>query len=142
MENSSRSIIVARYISPWDAYLACGRLNAEGVHAWIAYDQHVWADWRFSTALGGVRIVTTIARAAEAKIVLAAHDCGEYESCLSGDDLEAAALRCPICNSTDIQTKRFGSLVPLLLFLFLFAVIFPVRRDRHHCRNCGRNWRY
>ena len=139
----SRAIAtVASYTSPWDAHIACGRLHAEGIRAWVAYEQHVWADWPLSTALGGVRIMTAAANASEAQAILAAHDRGEYESCLAEEDLRAAALHCPQCDSTDIETLAFGSGIPLLAVLAFFGAIFPVRRDRHHCRNCSNDWRY
>jgi hypothetical protein len=141
-DNAARSVIVGRYVNPWDAYLACGRLNAEGIPAWVAYDQHVWADWPLSTALGGVRIMTILTQESEAQALLAAHDRGDFESCLTDEEREAATLHCPNCDSIDIETRRFGSLIPLLLFFFPFGAIFPVRRDRHHCCHCGRNWLY
>jgi hypothetical protein len=135
-------VIIASYTSPWEAHIACGRLLAEGIHAWVAYEQHVWAYWPMSTALGGVRIMTDAANASEAKAILTAHDRGEYESCLSEEDLQAATLHCPKCDSTDVETLSFGSGIPLLAVLAFFGAIFPVRLDRHHCQHCGNNWRY
>ncbi|HWG10670.1 MAG TPA: hypothetical protein VN693_04130 [Rhodanobacteraceae bacterium] len=138
----ARSLIIGSYINPWDAYLACGRLKAEGLNAWVAYDRHVWADWPLSLALGGARIFAMSSESQAAKTVLAAHDRGEYESCLSEEDKDAARLRCPVCNSTDVETRRFGSLTPVLFLFFILGAIFAVRQDRHHCRICGCDWRY
>jgi len=138
----TRSVIIASYLNPWDAHIACGRLRAEGIPAWVAYEQHVWAYWPLSVALGGVRIMTIVESAHDGKAILAALDRGEFEAFLPEEELEAAALRCPACASADIETRRFGSLVPLLFFFFPFGAIFPVRRDRHHCRSCGNHWRY
>ncbi|MBS0432212.1 MAG: hypothetical protein JSS21_07375 [Proteobacteria bacterium] len=140
--NPSRSVIVGSYINPWDAHIACGRLKAEGVDAWVAYDRHVWADWPLSIALGGARIIVLAMEMQAARTILAAHDHGEYESCLSEEDLAAARLHCPACGSTDIKTGRFSSQIPLLSVMAFFGAIFPVRLDRHRCMHCGCDWRY
>jgi len=142
MSAMTRFVIIASYTNPWDAHIACGRLKAEGVYAWVAYEQHVWAYWPLSVALGGVRIMTIFESAHEAREILAAHDRGEYESCLPEEELQAAALHCPNCDSTDIETRLFGSQIALLAILAFFGAIFPVRRDRRHCRNCGHEWLY
>lgn len=39
---------VDSYTSPIDAYLAKGRLEAEGIPAFVAHDNHVWANWMYS----------------------------------------------------------------------------------------------
>jgi len=49
-------ITVKTFRDPWDAHLFRMRLEADGIPAFVANDQHVWMKWPISTALGGVRV--------------------------------------------------------------------------------------
>ncbi len=47
---------VARFRDPWEAEMLCGLLDSEGIPAMTAFDRHIWMNWPFSNALGGVRV--------------------------------------------------------------------------------------
>ena len=64
-------VTVESYTSPWDAHVACGLLESEGIPASVAGEHHVWANWPISQALGGVRIQVPQEHVAKAKEVLA-----------------------------------------------------------------------
>jgi hypothetical protein len=77
---------VARYLVPMEARLAQGCLVASGIPAVLADDQLVQTDLLLAPALGGVRILAPVDRAAEAQAVLEAYGRGEFA--LDEDDVE------------------------------------------------------
>ncbi|WP_126457041.1 putative signal transducing protein [Sulfuriflexus mobilis] len=53
---SSESVIVARFDSMPEAHIAMGRLQAEGIEAWLADEHLVQTDWLYSIAVGGIKL--------------------------------------------------------------------------------------
>ena len=49
-------VTIASFTSPLEAHMARGRLEAEGIPAFIAHENHIWAEWFLSNALGGVKV--------------------------------------------------------------------------------------
>ncbi|MES2149933.1 MAG: hypothetical protein V4508_09065 [Pseudomonadota bacterium] len=70
--------IVAQYLIPTDAYLACGCLVAGGVPAVVADANHAQADLLISPAMGGVRVLAPISYLHQAEAILAAFERGEF----------------------------------------------------------------
>lgn len=70
--------VVAQFLVPIDAHVACGCLVAAGVPAVVADDQLVQTNLLWAPALGGVRIRAPAAYLQQAKAVLAALARGDY----------------------------------------------------------------
>ena len=64
-------VTIATYDFITDAEIARGRLQAEGIEAFLA-DQHlVQTDWLYSIAVGGIKLQVEAAHAARAEAILA-----------------------------------------------------------------------
>lgn len=134
---------VATFTSPWEAYIAKGRLEAEGIPAFIAHEHHVWAGWIYSQALGGVKIQVAEERVAAAERIIAEHLEGAYEEALPEDERAEPMNPCPRCGSQRIESRYpWHIMAAVLLTLGLFMVIWPPRRENHACADCGHRWRY
>lgn len=71
-------LILARYLSPVDAFIVRNCLRASGIPAVVADDQLVQANSLWTMALGGVRVLVPSAHLAEASLLLAALERGEF----------------------------------------------------------------
>ena len=49
-------ITIERYPNPIEAHIVKGRIEAEGVPAYIQHEHHIWAKWTISLALGYVKV--------------------------------------------------------------------------------------
>jgi hypothetical protein len=136
-------ITVGAFTGPLEAHLAKGRLETEGIPAVVAHENHVWAAWMYSQALGGVKIQVARENAARARRVLASHVNGEYASALKQEFPDLRENACPACAAADFtSTVRLSAVLLIALTLGTVGIIFPLRRDRHRCRRCGARWRH
>ena len=69
---------VAQFHDPVDAQLLQGRLQAEGIPAFLADEHLIQANRLLSIALGGVRVQVPRELLAGARRVIAALEAGEY----------------------------------------------------------------
>lgn len=136
-------VTVAAYATPWEAHIAKGRLESEGVPVFIAHEQHVWLNWMYSNALGGVKLRVASVNAERAGEIINAVASGECEAALRKEIPSTQDNLCPECKNLE-STSRFSAGTIALIFLMYFAggVIFPARRELHTCSNCGHQWRY
>ena len=139
----TRLITVATFTGPMEAHIAKGRLEVEGIPAFLAHEHHVWANWAYSHALGGIKLQVVREHVEQAKRILRAHEDGAYEVELRQEVADIEDNRCPRCGSTDFKsTIPFTPLLLVVLTLGIFSIIFPLRRENHRCRSCGCRWRY
>jgi len=139
----SKFVTVGAYNNPIEAHLAKGRLEVEGIPAYLAHEHHVWANWVYSQALGGVKVQVLAENANSAASILDAHNKGEYEESLEGVVPGVDENICPKCGSRKYQSKfPIGMILLVLLTLGLVSIIFPPRREHHTCMECGYKWRY
>lgn len=52
----SENTIIAHFDSMPEAHIAMGRLEAEGIHSWLADEHLVQTDWLYSIAVGGIKL--------------------------------------------------------------------------------------
>ncbi|MFZ6770811.1 hypothetical protein ACO0LM_27460 [Undibacterium sp. Di26W] len=154
MQPSQDLTTVATYLNPWDAHLMRSLLESEGIAASLASEHHVWANWQWSLALGGVRLQVPLKDADMAKDVLSRFASGEFEAVLQdemdadttdatdvADATDAGEPRpaaCPHCGSTQLEPAgSVGAMATALGILFLLGVIVPQHRDKK-CGSCGK----
>jgi Putative prokaryotic signal transducing protein len=133
-------VTVANFTEPWEAHMFRTRLQAEGILAFVAHDQHVGNDGFIATALGGVKVQVTpddvdAARAIE-------RDCraGRYRA-----ELEAAfgqeAEHCPNCASVDFTTGPSQGHIAAAAVALVAGGAFPTLGESiRWCRQCGTRW--
>ena len=134
-------VTVASFTEPWEAHIFRSRLEAEGIRAIVAHEHHVWQNWPYALALGGVKVQVLQEARDEAIAVVDRCRTGEYQAELAAAFGGLDERGCPRCGSARIASRRswFGLL--LLLLSAGLGVIFPLRRRVHRCKTCGAGWR-
>lgn len=125
---------IAAYENAIEAHLARGRLEAEGIPAYVCHEHHVTAYWLRSLALQGVKIYVHPMNGDRAREIIAAHDRGEYAL---GDDEEIIA--CTRCKSMKLSHRRM-SWKSALLTAHLAAIPLYFRWATMKCDTCGHEW--
>ena len=121
---------VASYLTPIEAHLAHGRLEAEGIAGFVCHHHHVGLNWSLARALGGVKVYVHRDDADRALDVIAAHDRGDYA--LDEDE----PVRCMKCNSDDIVKGR-TSWKGALVVTHLASIPLYFRWATCRCKACG-----
>jgi len=117
------------FFHPTDAYIAAGKLDAEGISVFLLGINHASADWLISIALGGIRLQVPASQVDEALQLLA-----EIEPVGEDDD-----NRCPECRGAN-TTLMSNSRKIAFLAIHLFSIPLPWRSNRRHCQTCGAEW--
>lgn len=76
-------LTVAVFDTMPDAHIALGRLQVEGIEAWLKDENLVQTDWLYAIAVGGIKLQVVAENAALAKQILARDDSAELG--VSGD---------------------------------------------------------
>lgn len=132
-------ITLTSFVNPLEAYIVQGRLETEGVPTYMANEQHIWANWFISNALGGVRLQVSDKYFLEAEEILKKINSGEYENELEQQQGVADTTKCPDCGSENIIECRWNEKVALLLF-WAFAMPLPYIQGQLECHECKHQW--
>jgi len=140
MSSSSQLVVVAVFTGTLEAHLACSALRAAGIIAHV-FDEHiVSANWGWSNAVGGVKVMVADADVDAARELL------RTAAEVSSDDDDAANAGkaagdvCPQCGSDALSTTRSGLGLSAGTWLLLGMPIVPERR-RTRCVACGHTFR-
>jgi hypothetical protein len=131
-------VTVATFRDPWNAHILCSRLHTIGIAAVVANENHVWAQWPISTALGGVRVQVPDLQADGAREVMRLAQSGEYSRQLAEELGDLDEQTCPNCGSIDLRPRRELTRVIVAILCGLFTgAIFPAIGSTYSCRDCG-----
>ena len=132
-------ITVSTYTTATEAYIAKGRLEAEGIPVYIADEHYISAQWTISQALGGVRLQVPTLLESEALKIIGEIEQGSYQVFLSKKLIESESTHCPNCNSDNTYQVNW---VWKLSFVLMFMNILPLPFSRHRfkCRQCATSW--
>jgi hypothetical protein len=132
---------IASFQEPWEAHLFRLRLEAEGILAVVSHQHHVYMNWPWSQALGGVKVqVPTSAKDAAVLV---------WDRCLAGDfEKDLADVfgsldlnSCPTCGSRNFRCRPTLVWIGFLVAVwFGWGVIFPPPRSVCRCAVCGEHW--
>lgn len=128
---------IATYLYPWEAEIARGLLESEGIQAMVADDNIVRMDWSHSLAVGGVRLMVPLASVEAARAVLVRQRQGDYEEALEREQ-DLPPQVCAQCGSRAFEPTYSIWWVLLLVASFGLATIFPPPRKALRCRRCKR----
>ena len=127
---------IATYLHPWEAEIARGLLESEGIRATLADENTVRMDWNFALALGGIRLLVPPESVQAAREVLERQRNGEYEQALE-EEQDVAPAVCERCGSRSLRRVHSGWWILLLVVSFFIAAIFPPPRKGMRCKACG-----
>lgn len=130
-------VTVDRYSNPLEAHIVRGRLEAEGITAFVAHEHHVWAKWTIALALGGVKIQVKGEDVGNSLKILENLRNGEY---LLGEVESSDYISlCPKCG--DANKERINWQWKLALFvLILTSIPLPYSIYRSRCSACSHVW--
>jgi hypothetical protein len=120
----------ARFVEPWEAHLFRMLLEAEGLFAVAAFDQHAWTNYSISWAIGGVRVQVVEAELERALDIERRCRAGEYSAVI---EAEFGPLDWPGrisgLSAWDRANIAFSCLISLLAAL-TFGAVVPIRAGR------------
>lgn len=132
-------LTISTHTTAVEAHIVRGRLECEGIPAFVAFEHHVWAKWTLSLALGGVRVQVPASFGKEAAEVLKNIQEGIYESELKEEVPFSEPIRCPKCNSS--MTENIELPWRLALFMmFMFSIPLPYTQHLMRCKGCSHRW--
>lgn len=123
-------VTIARFSFPYEAYIAKGQLESEGIPAFVADEHTINMNWFYSDALGGVRLQVQHEDVERAQAVLTQD---QSEVLVEEKGYDAAV--CPRCQSKNTQAFTQGKAPNLLLWIFI-KLPLPIKRSIR-CSDCG-----
>ena len=115
------SVIVARYVDPIEAQIACGLLQAEGIDVHLGDANMALANWEWRLAIGGVKLHVRDDQLEQAQDLIRRLDAGEFQ--LGAEDDPEAETPLP-------TTRESGSSRLAWIALMLFQIPLPWCRRR------------
>jgi len=124
-------VTAARFFELPLAYIVRGRLEVEGIPAFVAFAYHVGNNWFQAVGLLGAHVLISSFDVDDAVAVGDAAAAGEYAALI--DDMFGPfdPLRCPACGSADCVRRR-----PLWQSCVRAVVVFFTRIPELHPRTC------
>ena len=130
---------VARFREPYEAHIARGKLETEGIPAVVVDEHLVQINWMYSQAVGGVKLQVPEEALERAREILGKDYEKELEVIEETQLEPSSGEACPKCGSTSTVARRYSiwSLVPS--FIFFLPVLF--RKKGRVCNRCGATWK-
>jgi len=130
---------VYTYTTPSEAYIARGRLIAEGIPAFVSDEYFIATNWDYSLAIGGVRLQVPASYFEQATQVMNDFALGKYQETFSEADLEAEKVHCPRCNSVNTYSVDWiWKLSLVTMILMSFPMLYS--KHRYKCNDCNKTW--
>jgi DNA-directed RNA polymerase subunit RPC12/RpoP len=145
-------VVISHYDSIPDAELARGRLESEDIPAFVFDENMAGAQWFYSMAIGGTRLMVRAQDASKAAEILSLEPIKEEE--LAREAGATEKVYCPKCGSKDTVlgfSSRLGwrwlTPIGILLTYIMPAFVGPGAPLLffcpwgYRCRSCGYKWR-
>lgn len=113
----------ATFVEPWEAHLFRMLLEAEGLFAVVAFDQHAWTNYSIAWAIGGVRVLVVEGELEQARAIERRCRAGDYKAALDAAFGSAEASPKKRDSRLDVLFACFVSLLAVLAF----GVVVPFR---------------
>ena len=126
---------VATYLHPWEAEIARGLLESEGIVAILADENIVRMDWSHAIAVGGVRLQVLTESVDAARSVLSRQRAGEFALPLE-EKFGLPPAVCLSCGSRNLQPTHSAWWTLLVVLSFFIAAMFPPPRNGWRCKDC------
>ncbi len=125
-------VLLTRFNSLEEAFLARAMLDSAGIDAFIPDEYTLQNNWIWTTALEGVRLMVPEETLDDARNILK----------LSQENLSPylTDITCPQCGSTKVMNaslkrKAFAALIAIL------HLPLPFSRMKYACTDCGHRWK-
>lgn len=121
-----------------EAQIIRGRLECEGITAFVAFEHHIWANWLILIALGGARIQVPSGSTTTAAEVLTAIRAGEFEAALHEAGHTEEWSPCPRCGSASLSHLAWPKRIAFLGLVL--GLTLPYTRLLTRCDSCAHRW--
>jgi tetratricopeptide (TPR) repeat protein len=128
-ETFSELVTIRTFSFESEAYVASGRLDADGIPAVVVQGEIVAMNWLFSNMVHGAKLCV---REEDVKRALDALE--------PAVDAARPAMRCPTCGSGSVRYEKYN-LRWVYAIILLFRIPLPIRKERWMCRECGMSWK-
>lgn len=115
-----------------DAHIALGRLEEEGIRAWLKDENTVTIDPILTNAVGGIKLMVPAVQAERAAAILRTQE-----------NTFKQQHPCPKCGSRNMEKvtspRKASNWFSALIGLFVTSYAMPVEKV-FHCFDCGYEW--
>jgi len=129
-------LTIDRYLNPIEAHIVRGRIEAEGVPAYVQHEHHIWAKWTISLALGYVKVQVNAEDLEASCAIIEKLQAGEYAL---ADEDEPNVSVCAKCGSSGLENVNWSWKLAILAVMF-FLLVIPYTIYRVKCVECGHSW--
>lgn len=125
-------VTIASYDNYIDANIVLGKLQNEGIEAFLRDEYTVTIDPILTNAIGGIKLTVMEQDAEEARKMLALFAAEKR-----------ALLECPSCHSHNVEyisnPAKSGNWFTAIISFFMSSYAVPVKKS-YHCFDCGRDF--
>jgi hypothetical protein len=115
-----------------------GRLQTEGIPAFVVHEFHVWVNWPLSNALDGAKVQVPVDFGAAARAVEKSCRDGEFLEELRAELGDLDDIHCPTCGAQRYRKRRtFPQVLVSLSLSFVFGATTPPWTWICWCESCG-----
>jgi hypothetical protein len=142
-------VTVARFNFGYQAHLLAGKLEAEGIMAFVHDENNMSITPFISQIHGGVRVEVRQSQEAEARAIIKTLDdavtpAPELHAALDieGVTYDLVKGACPECSTASVYLRRPSALANAATIAFLVTVTLPIKlRHDYFCYNCHHEWK-
>ena len=132
-------ITAATYTNPIEAHIVRGRLECEGIVAFVSHEHHIWAKWSLSQALGGVKVQVASSNMERASSVISDINSGKFIESVMESGLEEDHINCHRCQSNQVSSLSWPWKLSLVSLFFLLIPL-PYTTKLVKCDACKFTW--
>ncbi len=137
---------IITFTLPYEAHLAKGYLDSEGIESMIFDEVTVQMNFLYSNAIGGVKVLVRESDWDRGIEILKKG--GYINSGISNHkpgfeliDKDPDKSKCPFCQSDNIGKKKNMNIWTVWIYLLL-GVFFPLFKSTYICYDCEKEWRF
>lgn len=142
-------VTIARFQFPYQAHLLAGKLETEGVMAFVQDENNMSITPFISQIHGGIRVQVKQSEEALALSIMktlddAATPAPEMHEAIEVDGVAYDLVKgiCPECSTASVYLRRPGTLSNAAAVVFAFAVTLPFKLSHNYfCYNCHYEWK-
>ncbi|MGN2670314.1 putative signal transducing protein [Aliivibrio fischeri] len=125
--------VLTRFSFPHEAHIAKASLEAAGIVSVIADEHTVNAQWLYSNAVGGVRLMVN---EADFEMALSIINTDFSEAVINSPETEIIKNYCPNCGSEDLVPFTKGKKPAFVVFILLGFPLFFFKHG-YKCQGCN-----
>ncbi len=142
-------VVVARFIFPYQAHMLAGKLEAEGIQAFVHGENFMGMNMLYNGMAGGVRVEVKQSDLESAKEILRQVDSNitpstELPEAIAVDNVQFDLVKgiCPECGTASVYFKSGSVGSNMGIAVFVLALGVPLKVDhKYFCYTCQYEWK-